>query len=88
MSPQGWLGNAISQFGQPLGNVLGGALGNQGMGNTIGGIASQLGRYLPFNADLSALYQQYQQSPQAAYGGFQSGQSANSYAGQQPVTLH
>jgi hypothetical protein len=61
LSPQGWFGNAISQFGRPLGGLIGGIAGNQGLGSTIGGIASQLGGMLPFNVDPYAAYAQQAQ---------------------------
>ena len=51
LNPQGWFGNIISQVGRPLGGIVGGALGNAGLGSTIGGIAGSLGRFLPFSAD-------------------------------------
>jgi hypothetical protein len=51
LAPQGWFGNIIKNVAQPLGGAIGGAFGNAGLGNTIGGIASQLGGMLPFAAD-------------------------------------
>ncbi|UUZ48054.1 hypothetical protein LP420_34545 [Massilia sp. B-10] len=39
LDPQGWFGNLIGQVGRPLGGLIGGAFGNAGLGNTIGGIA-------------------------------------------------
>ncbi len=68
MAPQGWLGNLIGQVGQPLGGAIGGMFGNSGLGSTIGGVAGQLGRMLPFGADpVSQAYaqQQAQMSAQA-----------------------
>lgn len=50
-SPQGWIGNLIGQVGQPLGGAIGGLFGQSGLGGQIGGIASQLGRMLPFQSD-------------------------------------
>ena len=47
LSPQGWLGNLIGQYGQPAGSAIGGIFGQSGLGGQIGGIASQLGRLLP-----------------------------------------
>jgi hypothetical protein len=61
LAPQGWFGNAISQFGRPLGGLIGGIAGNQHLGSTIGGIASQLGGMLPFSADPYQLQQLAQQ---------------------------
>jgi hypothetical protein len=59
LAPQGFFGNLLGQVGQPLGGIIGGAFGNAGLGNTIGGIAGQLGRLLPFTADpLAAAYAQ------------------------------
>ncbi|NDP60539.1 MAG: hypothetical protein GZ090_14405, partial [Oxalobacteraceae bacterium] len=67
LAPQGWFGNLIGQVGQPLGGAIGGAFGNAGLGNTIGGIAGQLGRMLPFNADpVAAAYAQQAQLAQLA----------------------
>jgi len=90
LSPQGWFGNALSQIGQPLGGAIGGLFGNQGLGQSIGGAAGQLGRMLPFNADpLTVAYAQQalqaQQAQQAMQGqqGSQGGQQANSYLGYQ-----
>ncbi|MDY7574062.1 hypothetical protein [Actimicrobium sp. CCI2.3] len=76
LAPQGWFGNLLGQVGQPLGGAIGGAFGNAGLGNTIGGIAGQLGRLLPFNADPVALayaqqaaaQQQQQLAPQGWFG--------------------
>lgn len=58
LAPQGWLGNIIGQVGRPLGSAIGGMLGNAGVGGTIGGVAGQLGRLLPFGADPSIMAQQ------------------------------
>jgi len=87
LAPQGWFGNALSHIGQPLGGAIGGLFGNQGLGQTIGGVAGQLGRFLPFNVDpVTAAYaqqaQQAQQQAQQALQG-QQGQQANSYMGYQ-----
>jgi len=81
LAPQGWFGNAISSFGRPLGGLIGGLAGNQQLGSTIGGIASQLGGMLPFSADpyqqqlqqlqqLQQHLQQQQQGQQAQPGQF------------------
>ncbi|WP_229260609.1 hypothetical protein [Duganella alba] len=51
LAPQGWFGNIIKSVAQPLGGAIGGAFGNAGLGNTIGGIAGHLGGMLPFAAD-------------------------------------
>lgn len=51
LNPQGWFGNIISQVGRPLGSMIGSTFGNANLGGTIGGVAGQLGRYLPFSAD-------------------------------------
>jgi hypothetical protein len=64
MTPQGWFGNALSQFGQPVGSFIGGLAGNQQLGNTIGGIASQLGGMLPFSVDPYQMQQLAQQLAQ------------------------
>src|SRR6476659_10157803 len=50
LAPQGFFGNLLGQVGAPLGSAIGGAFGNQGLGQAIGGAASQLGRFLPFDA--------------------------------------
>ncbi|MQA19609.1 hypothetical protein [Rugamonas rivuli] len=61
LAPQGWFGNLIKNVAQPLGGAIGGAFGNAGLGNTIGGIASQLGGMLPFAVDpVTAAYAQQQ----------------------------
>src|SRR5471032_3235614 len=111
LAPQGWFGNLIGSVAQPLGGALGGLFGNSGIGSTIGGVAGQLGRMLPFSVDpVTAAYaqqiaQQQQQLAQLAqqqaqlgqlaqaaqqnsgyYPGYQAGQAANVYGGQQ--TLH
>jgi hypothetical protein len=51
LNPQGWFGNLIGQVGRPLGSMLGTTFGNPNLGATIGGIAGQVGRMLPFGAD-------------------------------------
>src|SRR5262245_42036222 len=50
LAPQGVVGNLLSQLGQPFGGAIGGALGNQGLGSAIGGLASKLGSFLPSRA--------------------------------------
>ncbi len=50
-APQGWFGNLIGQIGQPLGSAIGGIFGNAGLGGTIGNVAGQIGRILPFGVD-------------------------------------
>ena len=64
MGPQGWFGNIVKQVARPLGGAIGGAFGNAGMGNTISGIAGQLGGMLPFGADPMQAYAQAQQEAQ------------------------
>ena len=66
LSAQGWFGNRTKHVARPLGGAIGGAFGTAGMGNTIGGIAGQLGGMLPFGADpMSMAYmQQAQQEAQ------------------------
>ncbi|MGZ8340091.1 MAG: hypothetical protein ACXWU9_10970 [Telluria sp.] len=68
-APQGWFGNLIGQVGQPLGGAIGGLFGNAGAGQTIGGVAGQLGKLLPFGADpVAAAYaQQLQQAQQQQF---------------------
>ncbi|RJG15023.1 hypothetical protein D3872_14985 [Massilia cavernae] len=76
LAPQGWFGNLIGQVGQPLGGAIGGMFGNPQAGSTIGNVAGQLGRLLPFGADpISAAYaqqmqqaQQQQLAPQGWFG--------------------
>ena len=58
LAPQGWFGNLIGSVAQPLGGAIGGLFGHQGVGNTIGGVAGQLGRLLPFGADPTQIAQQ------------------------------
>ena len=49
-APQGFFGNLLGQVGAPLGGAIGSVFGNQGLGQTIGNAAGQLGRFLPFDA--------------------------------------
>jgi hypothetical protein len=89
IAPQGWFGNLIGQVGQPLGGAIGGLFGNAGLGNTIGGMAGQLGRMLPFGADpVTQAYAQQQLAQQQA----QLGQGNSYYPVQgmqyQQPTLH
>jgi hypothetical protein len=89
LAPQGFFGNLLGQIGQPLGGALGSMFGNQGLGNTIGGIAGQLGRMLPFQMDpmqQAAWAQQLAQQQQQPYQGYQAGGQQN-YPGMQQ-TLH
>ena len=51
LAPQGWLSNAITQYARPVGGFIGEQLGNQGLGAAIGGVAAQLGRYMPASVD-------------------------------------
>lgn len=92
LAPQGFFGNLLGQIGQPLGNAIGGMLGNAGLGGTIGGAAGQLGRLLPFGADgfgqsygLQFGQQGVGQPQTGPYPGFQNQQSG--FFGGQP-TLH
>jgi hypothetical protein len=71
LNPQGWLGNLIGSVAQPVGSAIGGLFGRPDVGGTIGGVAGQLGRMLPFGADpVSAAYQQQmgQMTPQGWFG--------------------
>jgi hypothetical protein len=69
LDPQGFFGNLLGQVGRPLGSAVGGMLGNRNLGGTIGGIAGQLGRMLPFEADpMAAAYAQQQLAPQTIFG--------------------
>jgi hypothetical protein len=90
IAPQGWFGNLIGQVGQPLGGAIGGLFGNSGLGSTIGGVAGQLGRMLPFGADpVAQAYAQQQiaqQQAQLAQGNSYYPVQGMQYA-QQP-TLH
>jgi hypothetical protein len=90
IAPQGWFGNLIGQVGQPLGGAIGGLFGNSGMGSTIGGMAGQIGRMLPFGADpLTQAYAQQaqlaQQQAQMTGNGYYPQQGMQQY--QQP-TIH
>ncbi|HEY4544937.1 MAG TPA: hypothetical protein VIG90_00740 [Pedomonas sp.] len=49
-APQGFFGDLLKQYGAPIGGAIGGAFGNQGLGQTIGGLAGQLGNFLPFQS--------------------------------------
>ncbi len=85
IAPQGWLGNLIGTVGQPLGGAIGGLFGNSGLGSTIGGVAGQIGRMLPFGADpVAQAYAQQQAQLGQANSLYQN--PGMSYA-QQP-TLH
>jgi hypothetical protein len=65
LSPQGWFGNLIGQYGQPAGSAIGGVFGQSGLGGQIGGVASQLGRLLPFQQDpIAQAYAQLAQQQQ------------------------
>ncbi len=69
LAPQGMFGNLIGQLGQPLGGAIGGLFGQPGMGSQIGGIASQLGRMLPFQMDpMQQAWVQQQQQPYGTQG--------------------
>ncbi|HEY0682029.1 MAG TPA: hypothetical protein VGD45_06845 [Steroidobacter sp.] len=71
LAPQGFFGNLIGQLGQPVGGAIGSIFGNQQLGNQLGGIAGQLGRFLPFSVDpLTAAYAQQAQQAQFAPQGF------------------
>jgi hypothetical protein len=78
MTPQGgWVANMVGQYAQPIGSFLGNQFGNQGLGAAIGGVASQIGRMLPFSADPYSAYQQQAlqqaqlQAQQGQFGGQQ-----------------
>jgi len=91
LAPQGWVANAFSQFAQPLGGLIGSLAGNQQLGSTIGGIASQLGGMLPFSVDPYQMQQLAQQQGQQQGQGVQPGQYPiyTSYPQQgQGQTLH
>jgi len=65
LAPQGFVGNLIGQYGQPAGSAIGGLFGQAGLGGQIGGIASQLGRLLPFQQDpIAQAYAQLAQQQQ------------------------
>jgi len=69
LAPQGFFGNLLGQYGKPLGTTIGTTFGNPALGTQLGTIASQFGRYLPFNVDpITAAYAQQQltQQPQFA----------------------
>jgi hypothetical protein len=61
LAPQGFFGNLLGSVGKPLGGLIGGAFGNAGLGSTIGGVAGQFGRMLPFGVDPMAAQQQAMQ---------------------------
>ena len=71
VAPAGWFGNLLGSIGQPVGSAIGSAFGNQQLGSTIGGIAGQLGRFLPFSVDPAT----------AAYGGYGGGYGTVAPAG-------
>jgi len=57
LAPQGFFGNMLSGFAPQLGGAIGGAFGQQHLGNAIGQGASPLLRLLPFQVDpISAAY--------------------------------
>ncbi len=68
LAPQGLFGNILGQVGRPLGGAIGGLFGQSGIGQTIGGVAGGLGRFLPFQADpASQLLAQQAQQQQLAH---------------------
>jgi hypothetical protein len=68
LQPQGFFGNLLGQLGQPLGGAIGSILGNPPLGGQIGGLASGLGRLLPFGVDpLTAAYAAGQLAPQSFF---------------------
>lgn len=50
MAPQGFFSSALGLAAGPLGGLIGGALGNRKLGQTIGGIAGTALHFLPFSA--------------------------------------
>ena len=67
LAPQAFFGNLLGQLGQPLGGAIGSLFGNQQLGSQLGGVAGQLGRFLPFSVDpLTAAYAQQAQQAQLA----------------------
>jgi hypothetical protein len=71
LAPQGFFGNLLGTIAQPVGQAVGGLLGNSQLGGQIGNFAGQLGRsFIPFSADpVTAAYAQQQAVQQAqAYG--------------------
>lgn len=51
LTPLGFWGNLLGSVAQPIGGAIGGLLGNQQLGSTLGGLAGQLGRLMPFGVD-------------------------------------
>jgi hypothetical protein len=68
MAPQGILGSALGFAGAPLGGLIGKALGNEKLGQQIGGIAGTFAHFIPFQAGPGAPVQYAQMTPQGIFG--------------------
>ena len=72
LQPLGFFGNLLGQLGQPLGGAIGSVFGNPQLGSQIGGLASGLGRFVPFGVDpLTVAYVSGQLAPQGFVSPFQ-----------------
>ncbi|MEH6404422.1 MAG: hypothetical protein V7750_13675, partial [Sneathiella sp.] len=69
-APQGFFGDLVQQFAPVAGGLIGGALGNQQAGSTIGNVAGQLGGLIPFSAGPGQIpvAAQAQYAPQGFFG--------------------
>ena len=75
LAPQGLFGNILGGIAPQLGGAIGGALGQQALGQQLGGLAGQFSHLLPFAA-----------APQLTAQGFDFGQLAQQVA-QQAVPM-
>ena len=66
LAPQGYWGDQITKYAQPVGSIVGGIAGNQQLGSQIGSVVGGLGRYVPFDATQQMLAAQYAQQQQLA----------------------
>jgi hypothetical protein len=76
LRPQGFFGDLFGTIGAPLGGAIGGIFGNSDLGTTIGGLAGQLGRILPFSA-----------GPQLSLAGAEPTGQANGAGRSKPILL-
>ena len=72
LRPQGWFGDLLGTVGVPAGQAIGSIFGSPQTGATIGGLAGQLGSWLPFGVAAPGAYGQQgmgQLRPQGWFGG-------------------
>jgi hypothetical protein len=88
-SPQGIFGDLIASTAPTIGTTVGDWAGNQQLGTSIGNVASQVAKYLPFSATPTAFqpppfYTPIPQSyaPQGIFGSLLGGPLGNTVGGQ------